>query len=245
MTITYIVVWNDRSVLDNMLIRSFNKLTSSENVKRNLRLIDNSDYKYSSCAQAYNANLKDVCSDILIFCHQDIDLDDDKLQKRIICELIDNPNQILGVAGMTKEGKTVSNLKYRKTGKYITATQITEKTEVYSLDECCFAMTKDMYLKLKFDEYTCSHWHLYAVDFCYEAKRKYGIKSYVLPESIYHKMDGSSGLSTDRYFLWTIFKMTRKYHREFQRIYTPCYIVSTFWPKTILKLSRSLLKNIF
>ena len=158
---------------------------------------------------------------------------------------MDNPNQILGVAGMPKGGRTISNLKYLKTGKYITTTQVAEKTEVHSLDECYFAMTKELYFKMKFDEQTCSHWHLYAVDFCYEARRKYGIKSYVLPESIYHKMDGASGLSTDIHFLWTMFKMTRNYQKEFNIIYTPCYIVSTYYPKTIFKLCRSILKNLF
>ena len=244
--LTYICVYNNENQLNSMLKASLDKL--DDRVEYNAILINNSFAKYHSCSEAYNTELEineARLGNILIFVHQDIAFNDNNLQKRIISELKDNPNQILGVAGMSKEGRTLSNLKYLKTGNYITITQIADKTEVESLDECCFAMTKDLYFKLKFDEKTCSHWHLYAVDLCYEAKRKYGIKSFVLPESIFHKMDGSSGLTVERHFLWTIYKMTRKYHKIFSEIYTPCYIVSTYLPKTILKISRSLIKNIF
>lgn len=84
------------------------------------------------------------------------------------------------------------------------STQLKEKTEVESLDECCFAMTKKIYNKVRFDEETCSHWHLYAVDFCYEARRKIELKSYVIPELIYHKYDGTSRIN----IMFTFFEDT-------------------------------------
>lgn len=160
-----------------------------------------------------------------------------------ICVYSD-PNQILGFAGMPKEGRTVSNLKYYRTGQFITGTQVQTKTEVCSIDECCFAMTKDLYARLSFDEHTCSHWHLYAVDFCYAANFKFGAKSYVLPETIYHKEDGTTGLQTDRHFLRTMWKMTRKYCRTLPTIYTPCYIISTDPMSAFCKISRSIIKNV-
>lgn len=43
---------------------------------------------------------------------------------------------------MPKAGRTISNMRYLKTKQLITHTQLKEKTEVESLDECCFAMTK-------------------------------------------------------------------------------------------------------
>lgn len=213
----------------------------------NALLIDNTSKRYHSCAEAYNTEIRNhvqQLGDILIFVHQDIAFDDDSLQQRIVQELSANPNQILGVAGMPKSGRTISNLRYRRSGKYITNTQLNEKTEVESVDECCFAMTKKLCLQLMFDERTCSHWHLYAVDFCYDAQRRFGVKSYVLPESIYHKMNGTSGLTTDLQFLLTIWKMVQKYRKDFGTIYTPCYIVSTRLPYALLKIFRTMIKNI-
>lgn len=180
----------------------------------------------------------------MIFVHQDVAFDDDRFQCSVVNELSINPNQILGAAGMPYSGRTISNLKYRQSGKYITVTQLSEKTEVESVDECCFAMTKDLYLNLMFDERTCSHWHLYAVDICYDARRRLGTKSFVLPQSIFHKMDGTSGLSVDKYFLKTIWKMTRKYSHDFKVIYTPCYIIETYLPKTLIKIFRSTIRNL-
>lgn len=209
-------------------------------------LINNTYSTYSSCAKAYNSELQqhnNDLGDILVFSHQDIAFDDSKWLERITIELLDNPNQILGFAGMPKTGRTVSNMRYQKTKDLITKTQLVEKTEVESLDECCFAMTKELYMKVRFDERTCNHWHLYAVDFCYEAKRKLGAKAYVLPEMIYHKCDETSGLHVDFHFLWTMWKITRKYKQDAQ-IVTPCYTISTSPLRALTKIMRTIGKNI-
>jgi len=210
-------------------------------------LIDNRLGVYKSCAEAYNLELKkkdEILGDILIFCHQDIAFENKDFILRIINELNDNPNQILGFAGMPANGRTISNLRYLVSKQYITRTQLMVKTEVCSLDECCFAMTKELYKKIRFDEHTCTHWHLYAVDFCYDARRKLGVKSYVLPENIYHKYDGTKGLYTDGKFLYTIWRMTRKYYKDYTMIYTPCYIVSTSFIPCVTKIAKTLVRNI-
>lgn len=243
--ISLICVYNNKKQLDDMFCSSLIKISQLEGVK--YLLVNNTCRVYSSCANAYNSELQlhsDELNGILVFVHQDIAFDDSKWIERITEELCNNPNQILGFAGMLKTGKTVSNMRYQKTKELITSTQLSKKTEVESLDECCFAMTKELYMRVRFDEGTCDHWHLYAVDFCYEAKRKLGIKFYVLPEMIYHKYDGTSGLYVDSHFLWGMWKMTRKYCHDFAFIYTPCYITSTSWYIAILKLMRSLLRNI-
>lgn len=208
--------------------------------------IDNRTGKYVSCAQAYNKELQkhqDILGDILIFLHQDIAFDNDAFLQRITTELVANPNQILGFAGMSSEGKVYSNLKYEKTKQYITKAHLNDKKEVLSLDECCIAMTKELYQKIYFDDIVCSHWHLYAVDFCYTARCKFGVKSYVLPEVIFHKYDGSSGLTTDGYFLFTMWKLARKFHRDVSTIYAPCYITSTRIIPCVIRIMKSLLGN--
>lgn len=214
--------------------------------KTKILLVDNTGHRYASCAQAFNSELRahwQELDDVLVFLHQDIAFDDDSWMRRIERELAADPNQLLGFAGMPRTGRTVSNLRYRQTGEYITTSQASGKTEVESLDECCFAMTKELYRKVGFDEKTCDHWHLYAVDFCYEARRRLGVRSYVLPETVYHKENGSTGLNTDRHFLRGIWRMRRKYHRDCRMIYTPCYITSTRLLPCLMRLSKSMVKN--
>lgn len=246
--ITYICVYNNEALLNNMLIKSLKHINiGRDKAFFNTLLIDNTQRAYKSYAEACNYEIKkhiNEIGDILIFLHQDIAFDNDIFQNRIIQELQSIPNQLVGFAGMPSTGKTISNLKYQLTKQYITTTQIREKTEVLSLDECIFAMCKNLYLKLLFDEKTCTNWHLYAADICYEAKRQLGIKSYVLPESIYHKYDGTTGLYVDRYFLWTMWKMVRKYRHDYDIIYTPSYIVSTQRHTALLKFIRSIIRNL-
>lgn len=241
---TIICVYNDQKQLNDMLLRSLENVRGGGQI--DTLIVDNTGHRYHSCAQAFNSELRahwDELGDILVFLHQDIAFDDDAWMKRIEAELAADPNQVLGFAGMPKAGRTVSNLRYRQTGEYITATQVAEKTEVESLDECCFAMTRELYGKIGFDEKTCDHWHLYAVDFCYEARRRQGAKSFVLPETLYHKENDSAGLSVDRHFLSAIWKMTRKYRRFTPTIYTPCYITSTHWLQALLRIARTMVKN--
>ena len=142
---------------------------------------------------------------------------------------------------MTNKGHVISNLRYWNTKQYIVSHQINDKVEVDSLDECCFGTSKELLSKVRFDERCCFHWHLYAVDLCYEAKRKYDYHSYVIPDMIFHKFDGDHGLTTDIHFLKTMWNLTRKYRKDFIRLYAPCYIVNThpFW--AILKLTRTYL----
>jgi hypothetical protein len=240
--VIFICVYNNVKQMEEMLLPSIDTVIGGGKI-----LIDNMLKVYSSCAKAYNTELAKHPGnpdDVLVFLHQDIAFDDDRFLKRIVAELKENPNQVLGFAGMPKAGRTVSNLKYFRTKQYITGTQVPEKMEVESLDECCFAMTRGVYEQVRFDEQTCDHWHLYAVDFCYAARLRYGIRSYVLPETIYHKMDGSSGLQTDRHFLRSLEKMRKKYRKEVDVIYTPCYIVSTHLLPFIVKTFRTYIKNI-
>ncbi len=243
-TITLVCVYNDTSQFNALLNRSLQNIGWGGG--NSTLLINNINRRYSSCAEAYNCELQqhgNELGDILVFLHQDIAFDNDDGLERIKTELQTNPDQILGFAGMPSGGRTISNLRYFSSKRFITASQLSEKTEVESLDECCFAMTRNLYDKIRFDERTCGHWHLYAVDFCYEARRRFGTKSYVLPESIYHKYD-EGGLQVDLHFLWTLWKMRTKYHRSVPMIYTPCYIVSTNFISFVTKIAKTLVRNI-
>lgn len=246
MGITFVCCVNDEQQLNCMLKPSLDKLTL-EGLEYNTLFIDTQKKHYHSAAEAYNTEVRKnegQLKEILVFLHQDIAFDDGRLFLNIIQELAFDPNQIIGVAGMSTSGKTVSNLKYKESGCYITSTQVSEKTKVCSVDECCFALTRDLFLELSFSEKICDGWHLYAVELCYRAMTQCNIPSYVLSDSIYHKMNGSVGLSTDTSFLMTMWKIARKYKNKFARIYTPCYIVSTSFISCLLKIGGTYLKNL-
>lgn len=244
MVVTYVCCYNNTNTLNNMLLCALTN-NKDKSIEREILLIDNTKGKYPSCAAAYNHELhQGGCGSILIFLHQDIAFDDFQFEKRIVKELTENPNQILGFAGMPAKGGVVSNLRYYRTKEFITKRQIKDKTECMAVDECCFAMTANLYRRLGFDEQVCFHWHLHATEICYNAYSQYGTKTYVLPEEIYHKLSDGGGLQCDWYYLRTLWRLAAKYRASFQEIRTPCYIASTNPFALSLKISRTAVKNL-
>ena len=250
MNFTFVCCYNNEEQIQSMLLPSLLKIGSVDQHQRADEkyvhiLIDNRKGQYTSAAQAYNNTIKnDNMNDVVVFCHQDIAFKNTLLWEHAEEEFKRNPSQMLGVAGMSSEGMTVSNLKYFDSDCYVTKCQVSGTTEVKALDECCFMIPRQLLTKLSFDEATCPSWHLYAADFCYAARTLYGINSYVLPDEIYHKKTNMGGLYTDNSFLRSIWRMTRKYHHVYPIIYTPCYIVSTNPIKATVKLSRTFIKNL-
>ncbi len=243
MKVTFICCYNNFEELDSMLLPSFNLLDKDV---CNIILINSLEEVYKSAAEAYNKTIKkhiNDIGDILIFCHQDIAFDDVTFLQNIISELTGTPNQILGFAGINTQGTVFSNLKYQESKQFITKNQIKEKQQVISLDECCFAMTKAVYKKTLFDEHACNHWHLYAVDLCYNANCK-GIPSYVMPDVIYHKKNNNGGMYSDKHFLKSMWRLVNKYKKDFDCIYAPCYICSTNRFKAATKIFRTNIKNL-
>lgn len=250
-TISIICCYNNPDELHRMLVPSVKTILTHRGVNNpdyqiNTFYIDNTAHKYSSAAEAWNRTIEEHwerLGEIVLFSHQDIAFDDDLFLKRIIGMMAENENRIIGMAGMNPGCSTISNLRYRNDGAYITRQRVSNPTRVASLDECLFAVSKNLLSKLKFDEVNCFHWHLYAVDMCYEAVRSFGTESIVIPESIYHKED-DHGLTTDKYFLCTMWNLIRKYRNDFSTIDTPCYHVSTSTLPALMKLSKTCLKNI-
>lgn len=245
--VTYICCSNDARQLDTMLMPSLRRLSGQRGAQVNWLVIDTTANRYPSAARAYNKEVAKHASemgDILVFCHNDIAFDDASFHDFVVGSLLEDPNQIIGVAGKDTQNRVPSNLRYRSTGAYITRTRISEPTEVCSLDECCFALTADLFRQLGFDEQTCYHWHLYAVDLCYAARLRFGTRSVVSPQSIYHKQSGDSGLYTDQKFLRTMWRMVKKYHRKTPMLFTPCYHCSTNYLQALSKLTKTTLQNI-
>lgn len=229
------------------MLRPSLEVLSIEDVDYNVLMIDTRKLSYRSAAEAFNTEVRKnaaIIKDILVFLHQDIAFDNSELFFTIENELATDPNQILGVAGMPYTGKTISNLRYKEDRSFITKTRATVKTKVCSVDECCFALSKDNFINLFFDENVCDNWHLYAVELCYHASIEYNMSSYVLPISIFHKENSAGGMTTDSAFLRTLWKLARKYKNDVSTIYAPCYIVSTRTTHLFLKLFRTFIKNL-
>ena len=119
-----------------------------------------------------------------------------------------------------------------------------ELEEVESIDECLFAIKKEHFLKMMFDQVVCNHWHLYGVELCYHGKKSdMKLVPMVTSTQVYHKMESGTGLEVDKNFLKIIGKLCRKYKDE-KKIYAPCYIISTKFPKRQLKILRTRMKLI-
>ena len=244
--VTIICCYNNEEILQTMLIASLKR----QKAEYKFIPIDSRKYKFSSAATAYNSILQnpkkynyDDISSCLLFVHQDVFFQDIDFLTKIELELAQTPNDIIGLAGIISSGKVLSNLKYLNSQQYITLNQISNKTEVESVDECCFAMSKELWERLHFDSKACYHWHLYAVDICYNAKRNFGSKCVVIPNEAFHKKNSDNGLETDNHFLNTMWKLVCKYNKDYDNIYAPCYIVSTSKYKALFKLLRTRIKN--
>lgn len=225
-SITYICLYNNIEQVNSFLVPTF-KMLEESNRKFKLFLIDCKEYGYKCAAEAFNKTLKEKweeIDEIVCFIHQDIKFPNTLFHDRICSELIQDDNQILGVAGI-KNGETpCGNVKYLRTNEYIAKRTIegNGKYLVETLDECCFATSKRILSKISFDSKHCFHWHLYGHDLCYQASLQLGSKIYVLPESIFHKNDESIGLCVDSYFIKTLMRLLLKYYGKLDFFCSTC-----------------------
>lgn len=245
--VTYVCCNNNMQLYNQMLAPSLQLLHQEYPNSVNWLVIDTIKKKYKGAAIAFNTELennKELLGDILVFCHNDIRFDNSDLHDYIVKTLYNDRNQIIGVAGKDERNKVPSNLRYYENKQYITKTRIEHPARVCSVDECCFAMTKELYFKIKFDEKVCFNWHLYAADICYAASLFLNTKILVSNISIFHKMNGNAGLYTDSNFLRSMWLMVKKYHNKVNAIYTTAYLCSTNYLSALLQINRTAIKNI-
>lgn len=238
--ISYICLYNNKEQLDGLLLPSMRMLGESGRLY-NLILINSKVESYKSAAEGYNKALDvnwNYLGEIVCFVHQDIRFDNTEFHDRLCKELYNNPYQIIGAAGINDKNQVLSNLEYWYTKQKIVNNSVYSKVEVESLDECCFATSKELLSKVRFDEKCCFHWHLYAVDICYDARRLYNARSYVIPELAYHKYNNGLGLTTDSFFLLTMWRLAKKYRRDYSVIYSTCCSTKTDFLSVILTILK-------
>lgn len=144
------------------------------------------NFKNASETLNYGASLAE--GDILVFCHQDIDLVDfDFLNKlKVYCDRYDFG--IAGVAGIAADNKVYSNICHGKNKNDIVGILSQKVMDLVSVDECLFIIKKDKFNNF---DYTNKTWHLYAVDYSYSCLKN-NEKVLLFPLRLYHLSPGYS-----------------------------------------------------
>jgi len=220
--ISIVVVYNDKDLLNEILLYSLNKQTADFEFIG----IDNTSRKFKSAAEALNYGGKQASGKYIMFVHQDVELDSDSWLEKTE-NILDGISDlgIAGVAGMKEKGK---NYKERMSGYISDAGKLWEGNnglkkpeEVQTLDECLMIIPKKVFEKLQFDEKIFDGWHCYGANYCLSIKQK-GLKAYVIPMFVYHR---SLRINTEKLFYYQK-KLYKKHRNDYKHIYTTCGEVS-------------------
>jgi hypothetical protein len=240
--ISVVCVYNNKGILRGSLLKSLGNCTS----QHELILIDNTQRRFKSAAEALNWGGRRANGDYIMFVHQDVDLCSNSWledAERILDSILDLG--IAGVAGMSNQGR-----KNEERGRNIIehgddrrlwewGNPIQKPERVQTLDECLIIIPKSVFDLVQFDEETCNNWDLYGVDYCLSCNKK-GFHAYVIPLSIYHKSAGrfapskievlrSVGTYRKSYYQ-TLEKLTKKHKNYYKHIYTTCGDWNTSYP---------------
>jgi hypothetical protein len=235
--ISIVCVYNNREILDKFLLKSL----KSQSADYELILMDNTNKKFKSAAEALNEGSKKSHGDYLMFVHQDIDLKSSKWLENTENTL--NSLEMLGIAGVAgispwDEDEKISNIKQGIPPQKISNNIIKTPQMVQTVDECLFIIPKSVFGILEFDKEVCSEWHLYAVDYCLSIKNK-GFNVFVIPADIYHSSPGDS--MSEQYYI-TLKKILKKHKRNHKVVFTTMGGWTSLYPLYIQK-TRPLLKK--
>ena len=122
---------------------------------------------FSSAAAALNHGAAQATGEILVFMHQDVYLWDTTILEQYRNFLSARKTTILGVAGADTSGTVYTDI-YETTDKIRRNPPTNgQQIPVVSVDECLFAMHRELWQKLRFDPVCCDDWHCYAMDICF------------------------------------------------------------------------------
>lgn len=189
-------------------------------------LLDNfNNMNFTSAAKALNEGALKAAGDVLIFMHQDVYLWDTSTLERCSRFLTNNNNSILGLAGRNHGSETVTDI-YETVNHIHRGNWTNGKIiEVETVDECMFAMKKELWERLKFDEECCNDWHCYATEICMHNGIMQG-KNYVIPCKACHE---SIGNAKQVGFVHTVKKIVRKYKGKCLYITSCCIQIKCTW----------------
>jgi len=241
--ISVVCVYNNKRILNDFLLKSLrNQIVDYE-----LILLDNTQEKFKSAAEALNYGGKKAKGKYIMFVHQDVDLSSDSWLEEV--EKTVDSIQNLGVAGVAgrKDKKGVMTvIKHGNPSVHAGSITIKKPEEVQTLDECLIIVPKSVFQVLQFDEKVCDDWHLYAVDYCLSVAGRLGYGIFVLPMYIYHLSRGFVSKSKFKKILdlgslpksyySTLRKLLRKHRKYFKKVYTTCGIWNTARPLVLARV---------
>lgn len=203
-----VCVYNNKEILNKFLLKSL----KNQSTEYELILMDNTEKRFKSAAEALNDGGMKACGEYIIFTHQDVDLISNECLRKT--ETILNSLEkfgIAGVAGKPKNKKGVmTNITDGNPPSAAGGIKIQEPEIVESLDECFFIIPNEIFKEHKFDEVVCDDWHLYAVDYSLSLK-ELSLYTYVLPIQLHH---GSKAFSFNETYYITLKKLLNKYKKS-------------------------------
>ncbi len=229
--ISIICVYNNKIKLNEMI----ESVKEQESVEVEFVLLDNTNNKFTSAAQALNFGVRQASCELYVFIHQDVVFLDTKQLLNIYNFAINNRNTIFGSAGV-QQGRNdgiLSNM-YEGDQRYHYNT-LKSPEKCFTLDECIIACYKDCLNSISFDEIVCDGWHLYGADLCLQANLVKSLSVMVIPMNIWHKSHGNA----DKSYYITQTKLAKKYIGKYSIINTTNgYIYTNFIKRIILGIYR-------
>jgi GT2 family glycosyltransferase len=155
---------------------------------------------FNSAYKALNTAADLANGEILIYCHDDILVPPDWLNKikTRLNELGNTPIGVVGPAGITlkDEDEAFFLLNANNIPMNVAKPSITlhkNKVEVHTLDELCLITIKNS--GLRFDDNLLTGWHFYGANICIKAIQK-GLHNWAIDAYCHHKSGGNKNLDT-------------------------------------------------
>jgi len=245
--ISVVCVYNNEKILKDSLLKSLENQT----LKHELILIDNTQGKFESAAEALNWGGGKAKGEYIMFVHQDVDLCSDSWLENV--EELLNSIPALGIAGVAgarsskapRMSESVTNIKHGIPPTNLDAVPLQRPEKVQTVDECLVIIPRPVFDMLQFDEEVCDDWHLYAVDYSLSVARL-GLDAYVIPSFIYHRSKGvpnrniwqtilSIGVLPTEYYQ-TLKKLLKKHKSHTKQVYATSGLWSTSYPLILHRL---------
>lgn len=148
--------------------------------------IDNRDNRYSLCS-AYNDGVRRAKGDILVFVHEDVFFMEANWGLALEKKFLDQTIGLVGVAGtqyLFKDvpgwvaagrpfihGQVVHEINNGDVYNLTVFSWENKDTDVVAVDGLFFAIRKDLFTKISFDEHTFDGFHFYDLDICMQINK--------------------------------------------------------------------------
>lgn len=229
--ISIVCATNNKEVLNKELKKSLDMQSFRD---YELIIVDTDKKKFESAADALNYGGNKAKGDYIIFAHHDIIMKSEKELENIVSYLETiKKYDIIGVAGINSNHNIVGNITNGIPEIPISNSKIDKATEVETIDEVLFIISKETFKENKFLTENKT-WHLYAVEYCLKM-RELGKKVFVIPSNIYHK---SAGASMNKSYYTELIRLCSLYKNKIKVINTTMGV----WHTNRLRLNVDIIK---